>query len=470
MEKNFLESINNDYPSSFAEEKFVESKKSKKGIIVTIISILIILLIGLIIYINLNRKITMKNFVGQTRESLNIWLKENNISSKNVVITSAYSQKYDENYIIDQSIDNGEKFKKNKVISFTISKGADPDELIEFPDIKAMTYDEIKTWIKDNKLTNVKITQEYNSDISKDNVISYKLKNITEKEYKRASNLSIVVSKGIKPKNEITMENFVGKSLETIAIFANTNKIELSVTNVFSNKESGIITYQSVPAGTKIFEGDKVSISISKGPGVVVPSFVSKKYSDAASWASSNDIILSINEIYSTIPKNKVITQSITPNSQMGAGDSLVISVSLGLPYLDDFRSQDVNELLEWINEVNSKGCSISLAIDDKTYYSDNIKKDGIINQNKSGYIALDEKIKVTLSLGAKIFVDKNYKGLKEEDIKLFCTQLNCIYDYQKSNLEIGTVIDVKVNNDDLKPNTYINSSDTILATISEGA
>lgn len=469
MEKNFLETINNDYPSSFAEEKFVGVKKSKKGIIITIIAILLLLSIGLIIYFKLNKKITMKNFIGETKETLNIWLKENDINSKNVIITSAYDPNYDENYIIDQSISEGEEFKKGKVISFTVSKGADPDELIKFPDIKSMTYDEIKKWITDNKLTNVKVTQEYSNEIKKDNVISYKLKNIEEKEYKRASNLSIVISKGEKPKNEIVMENFVGKSTEAIVLFANTNKIELNVTNVFSSNEAGLITYQSVPAGTKIYEGDKVSISVSKGQGVNVPSFVSKSKSDVVAWASSNDILLSLNEVYSQTPKNKIIEQSIAPNSQVGAGDTIVITVSLGMPYLDNYRGLDINELLEWINEANSKGCSINLEIEDKKYYSDNIKKDGIINQSKNGYISLNENIKVTLSSGAKILVDKDYIGLKEEDIKLFCTQLNCIFDYQKSNLPIGTVIDVLVNNNKLKPDVYINSSDTVLVTISEG-
>lgn len=469
MEKNFLESINNDYPSSFAEEKFVENKKSKKGIIITCIVSLLLIVLVLIIYLGLNKKITMKNFVGESRETLNIWLKENDINNKNVVISYAYDSEYDENYIINQNILEGEKFSKNKILTFTISKGADPDELVDFPDIKNLNNEEIRKWITDNKLTNVKITQEYNDEILKDFVISYKLRNIEEKDFTRSSNLSIIVSKGPKPKNEIVMENFIGKSSEEIASWANLNKINLAVTPVFSSKEAGTVTYQSVLEGTKIEEGQTISINISKGEGVTIPYLVSKSKNEVEAWANASGILLSINEVYSNIPKNKVIAQNIAANNLIGVGESIVVTVSLGQPYLENYKGENISELLEWVDDVNSKGCSISVSINDKAYYSDSVKKDGIINQSKNGYLALNDSIKVTLSLGSKILIDTNYIGMKEEDIKAFCAELNCLYEYKKDKKDIGTILDIKVNDKTLKPDMYIDSSDVILVTISEG-
>ena len=76
----------------------------------------------------------------------------------------------------------------------------------------------------------------------------------------------------------------------------------------------------------------------------------------------------------------------------------------------------------------------------------------------------------MSLSLGSKVLVDTDYVGLDEADVKLFCADLNCIYDYKKSSSPIGTVIDIKIGDKKLTPNMYINSSDLIVVTISEGA
>lgn len=470
MEKNFLETVSNEYPSSFAEEKFVHNEKSKKGLIISIIIFVLILVIGILIFIKLNKKITMKNFIGEPKEKLNIWLKENGISNSNVIITYEFDSTYDENIITDQNISEGSKFKKNKVLNFTLSKGADPDELIKFPSIKDMNYDEIKKWVTDNKLSNVKISQEYSDTIAKNEVISYKLKNMEEDEFKRSSNLNIVISKGNKPKNEITVENFVGKSSDNVSIWASTNKVEVNTSLVFSNKEAGTVVYQSIPAGEKIAEGDMISVSISKGQGVYVPSFIGKKKTVSDTWANNNDILITYNEIYSNYDKNSIIDQSVASGNQIGIGDSLVITVSLGKPYLANYVGENINELLAWIDEVNSKGANINIQINDKKYYSETIKKDDILNQNKMGYINLTDTINVTLSLGSKVLVDTDYIGLNEADVKIFCADLNCIYDYKKSSQPIGTVLDIKIDSKQLKPDMYINSSDLILVTISEGA
>ena len=470
MEKNFLETVSNEYPSSFAEEKFVHNEKSHKGLIIGIIITCLVLVLGIVIFLKLNKKITMKNFIGEPKENLNIWLKENGISNNNVIITYEFDNEYDEDVVIDQNVLEGTKISKRKVLNFTLSKGADPDELIKFPKIKEMNYDEIKKWISDNKLFNVKVTQEYNDEFAKDEVISYKLKNIEEDEFTRSSNLTIVVSKGTKPKNEITMEDFVGKSSDTLLSWTAAHKIEVNSNLVFSNKEAGTIVYQSIPAGDKLNEGDTITVNISKGEGVTVPYLIGKKKTYVDSYASANDLIITYNEIYSNSERNTVIDQSIASGVQIGKGDTLVVTISLGKPYLDNYVGENINELYAWIEETNSKGANISIQVNSKKYYSDAVKKDNVLNQNKRGYLELNDTINVTLSLGSKVLIDTNYIGLDEADVKAFCADLNCIYDYQKSNKPIGTVIDIKIGDKTVTPDMYINSSDLILVTISEGA
>jgi len=470
VEKNFLETVSNEYPESFKEEKFVENKEKSKWPIVLGVATVILALI-VILFCIFNKKIVMEDFISKSRETLNIWIKENGLNNKNILYTYEYSSIYDENIIINQSVDAGKKINKKKVLTFTVSKGADPDELVDFPDIKDMNYEEIKEWITKNKLTNVKITQENSDEINKDEVISYNLKNVSESEFTRSTNLSIVVSKGPKQKAQISMPNFVGKSYENIMIWADGQKIKITKTEIYSNKPVGEILSQSISEGQKVSEGDTVSVSVSKGPSVNIPYLIgqSKNYVDA--WSLNNDIRVIYNESYSdSMDKNKVISQSIGAGSNVDEGETIIVTISLGKPYLSDYTGRNINELLEWVLEANENGCNINLVVNDKAYYSESVSKDSIINQDRSGFISTNDIINVTLSLGSKVIVDKNYIGLMEDDIKLFCSNLNCVYDYQKSDKPVGTIIDVKIGDKKLMENMYINSSDMILVTISEGA
>ncbi|MBP5684667.1 MAG: hypothetical protein J6X02_05385, partial [Bacilli bacterium] len=156
--------------------------------------------------------------------------------------------------------------------------------------------------------------------------------------------------------------------------------------------------------------------------------------------------------------------------SKVDEGETIIITISLGRPYLSDYTGRNINELLEWVLDANENGCNINLVVSDKAYYSESISKDSIINQDRNGFIGTNDTINVTLSLGSKVLVDNNYIGLMEDDIKVFCSELNCVYDYQKSDKPVGTIIDVKIGDKKLKENMYINSSDMILVTISEGA
>lgn len=469
MEKNFLETINNDYPESFKEEKFVESeKKSKLPIIISVIVIALLLICGYFIFFN--KKVVMEDFVSKSRENLNVWVKENGINSNNIIFTYEYDLTYDENIIISQSVDAGKKISKNKVITFVVSKGADPDEEIKFPDIKSMDLNEIKKWISDNKLSNIKISYEYSDDISKDSVISYNLRNINESEFVRSSQLTVVISKGKKQKSQVTVDNFVGKSYDAIVSWAAEKNVIIVKTDVFSNKEIGEITSQSVSAGTKIKEEDTIYVNVSKGEASYIPSLVGKTKSYANTWALDSDIKVIIQEEYNdTVEKNKVINQNIQAGSYIDKDDVLVLTVSLGKPYLEDYKGKSIDELLEWVEEINESGCNVNVKINEDAYYSEVVSKDGIVSQNKKGYINLNDTIVVTLSLGSKILVDRDYIGAIEDDVKTFCEGLNCIYKYEKSSKQIGTVLDIKIGNKTLKPDMYINSSDTIVVTISEG-
>jgi len=98
--------------------------------------------------------------------------------------------------VISQEMSAGATIRKNDAFSIVVSLGANPDENIPWPDIKAMSLSEIEDWISENKLTGINITTANSDIIAEDHVISYTLTDNTEANFMRKSRATIVVSIG----------------------------------------------------------------------------------------------------------------------------------------------------------------------------------------------------------------------------------------------------------------------------------
>ena len=155
--KDYLSSLASEIekkPDSFKEEKVERIVKPKRSmdpkIMIGAAAALIIAIIG-VYFLFFAPKIKVENFVGKTTNNVGIWAKENGIDTKNIVMNQVYSMDYDADQIISQNKKEGSKIKKDSTLIFEVSKGADPDEKIEFPDIKNMTLDEINDWISEKQ-------------------------------------------------------------------------------------------------------------------------------------------------------------------------------------------------------------------------------------------------------------------------------------------------------------------------------
>ena len=192
--KDYLSSLASEIekkPDSFKEEKVERIVKPKRSvdpkIMIGAAAALIIAIIG-VYFLFFAPKIKVENFVGKTTNDVGIWAKENGIDTKNIVMNQVYSMDYDADQIISQNKKEGSKIKKDSTLIFEVSKGADPDEKIEFPDIKNMTLSEINDWISKNKLLKVKVNTVYSDTVEKDQVISFDLKSVNENNFTRGTN------------------------------------------------------------------------------------------------------------------------------------------------------------------------------------------------------------------------------------------------------------------------------------------
>lgn len=376
-------------PHSFQQEKLekIEKKPIKidpKVMIAGIIALLVI--IGAVWYFVFAPKIPMPNFVGKTINDVGAWAKQNDIPTSNIIMNTEFSTEFDKDVIISQDKAEGKKIKDTTPLAFVASKGADPDEQVEFPDLMNMTYSEIKEWIDTNKLSKTKINTQYNTIVEKDLVINYDLKTGTESGFTRGSSLTINISKGPAPAGTVAVDNFVGKTYAELEQWANSKKIVLEKTEAYSDTvEVGKIISQGVKVGESLEEGGKLPVVVSKGKAVKIPNLVGYTKEMLEVWAATPDNKVTIvkKERYDSAAEGNVIAQSITAGSQVDQGSVLELTISLYMPQLEtnsrQWYGKDYLELTKWVDDANAKGASLATGSWAGTTCSDEYKTPGQI-------------------------------------------------------------------------------------------
>ena len=361
----------NGMPASYGEENVIRVEKPKKQLSPVAIGVLVALVAVIafgIYWFKFAPHITVPNFVGKNISEVSTWAKQNKMDSSAIATSEpVYSMDYDKGVVIEQSVAEGKKVKKDTPITFTVSNGPDPDEEITFPsDLKEMTTSEIQEWISENKLSKTKVVTQYSTTVESGKVISYEIKNGSEDSFTRSTTLNITCSKGAAPAGQVTIENYVGKTYSELESWANTKKIVLSKTESFSDTvDKDKVISMSKKQGETMNEGETLSVVVSKGKGVKIPNLVgyTKEQLDAWEADSENSVKVVTKSIYNSAPEGSIIAQSIEAGSTVESGEVLELTVSLYLPILETnsrgWLGKDYLELKATVDDWNSKGASI---------------------------------------------------------------------------------------------------------------
>lgn len=341
--KDFLSQFSGDNkkPDSFKEEERVKVTKDKKPVnvkLIVIILAIVLAIAGLVLFLVLRPTIEVRDFVGTNAAEVKAWIKQNDIESQGVIFREEYSFDYDEGYIIYQSIEPDKKIRKNTKMDFTVSMGADPDELISVPDIETMYKDELQEWVKQNKLTKTKIMSQYSDTVEDGAVISYEFKGSDADTFTRSSILNINVSKGPAPAGTVTVEDFVKQDFSVVEAWGKKNKVEIIKTTKYDDKVlKDIVISQSIEAKKTVKEGESLTVVVSLGKGVVVPDFTTMSNSDIDDWLKDNASYVKVKEMYSN-EAGYIIEQSIASGKYIGEDNKLHVTKNLG----DHFYLNDV--------------------------------------------------------------------------------------------------------------------------------
>lgn len=356
-------------------------------------------------------KAIMEDFMGKPIDDVKDWVAENEIKVKYV---EKFSEEYDENVIFEQNLKKEDKVKKKTEVIFVVSKGKNPDLLIDIPDFKGWKVDEIQKWLEDNLISKSDFEIIVDGELEPGIFVEFKLEDgITKENYKRSDNITFIISKPENSNDPIKIPDFTNWAKDKIENWSLLSGITTEYEYSFSDEiEKGNITEQSVEVGKKLMPGNSITVTVSKGAAVLVPNLVNKTVSEAKSWASKNNITIRYIEKYASSTKDYIIKQSISSNSEVESGSEITITKSLGNT-ISIPRFSTPSKLESWINSKNNMGANLSKG---KSYEFSSISK-GLLISPPSGSIKIGSKIYYKISKGPAVTLI-NFAGMSESEIK----------------------------------------------------
>lgn len=391
QDKDFLSQFStNNKPDSFKEEERIPINNkpkqiNKKVIIIGAICLVVVLAVLFIIFFMPH--INVVNFEGQTKEDAVAWLKQQEIETTGIVFKEEYDFENDKGIIISQEPNDG-KVKKKAIMTFVVSGGPDPDEMIVVPDLASMDKDEITSWIKTNKLLQTKINSTYDDNIEEGEFIEAKYSGCEQDSFTRGCSLKISVSKGRKPEDEIVMVNYVKKTYAEFESWANSKKLVLNKTEEYSDTiEAGVVISQSVKENEKVKVGDTINVLVSKGKGVKVPDFKKMTDSEVDSWILDNSAYLKVKKKHFE-SGDYVIEQSSKTGQFIGSDNIMNITINLGSHfYLDELDFTIVGGSYDKLKDNTISWYEdLGINIDTHKDYVDSDKPEGTIVSIKDIY------------------------------------------------------------------------------------
>lgn len=201
------------------------------------------------------------NFVGETQKEVETWAKSNDVDLNLIKYTYNYSEDYDEDVIVSQSLTEGESLNEDNTLTLTVSQGADPTVEFTLPDFTGKKEEEIKAYFEESKFSNVVYNYEYNTEVEVGTFISMNPEANTT--VKRSDTITVVISG---EQVEVIVPDLAQYSKSNIEAWAEANNITVNFEEQYSTDvESGKIISISVNTNDVIHQGDTITVVLSKG-------------------------------------------------------------------------------------------------------------------------------------------------------------------------------------------------------------
>ncbi len=212
----------------------------------------------------------------------------------------------------------------------------------------------------------------------------------------KGSIVTIEISTG---KPEVTVPPLVGKTRDEAVQQLTALDLEVSVVEVNSEQEPGLVTAQDPAAGTVLITGSTVRVNVSKGVRqVAVPSVVGLQVDIASSQLQLAGFNVGRGiDVESEQPAGEVVSQSPPGNSTAAKGSSVTLSVSKG-PSTIEVPDVTLQPIADARTTLRAAGFKILVIRED----TDDVTLDGVVlNQDPPGNTQADPGTTVTVTVGS---------------------------------------------------------------------
>ena len=344
-------------------------------------------------------QVEVPNLVGTSLTDHRNWELTNRITFE---VTEQYSLEFDEGVIMSQGNLPGSHIRPGSVLRVTVSQGPDPNEHIILPNFYEMTTAEVRDWVREYRLRNVNINEEYNDIVPEGRFIRMEFvdRTVTADTYTRQDGLLIFMSRGIEilPEN-IPVPNFVGRTLADVEEWARQHDIDVHVIETASNTvPPDSIIAQNIEPRTLVARESDITITISLGPAVVVPNFATMTATEAAAFPGELQVIVR-HRYHATVAYGQLISQSEEPGTELiGTGLEVVVTYSLGRPFLESLIGQSENVVPEIFHSFTSQGADITYTI---IYMDSHLPRGQIVDMSRyNQWMEMEDHVNIWVSRG----------------------------------------------------------------------
>lgn len=264
-------------------------------------------------------EIKLSNLTNKSKYEAMFYLAKNGIKYEFVY---DFSDSIKKDNVISQNVEPGTMISltgENVVtVKVTISKG--PKIIV--PDLKAMSVEDVTSWIIKNKLK-VEFKDAYDENIAENKIIS--ASHNKGDAVSEGTVITITISNG-----KLRMPSL--KSLSEFREWATKYNINYDEQHEFSDSVAiGDVIRYSYKKGDTIKNNDTIIVTISDGKKISVPSVIG--LTKSAAEAKLKSAGLNYNFVYrynSNVEKGKVSNQSISGGSTVSAGTTVTVTISNG--------------------------------------------------------------------------------------------------------------------------------------------
>ena len=231
--------------------------KKKKFAIGFILILLIASLFGFIALGMFGSKYAeMPDLKGKTEKEAEKTLHKSNLEIGK--ISRDYSDDYPENKIIKTTPNSGERVNQHEKIDIVLSKGP---ERAKMPNVIGMKKADAIDKLKELKLKNVTVKQEYNNEFPKGLIAQQSVNPDNDVEI-NGHQITLVESLGVK---KVYVKDYENKNYKSAKKELEKNNLKVQVTTETSSSVKKDMIISQSPKNTEVEEGSTIQLTVSKG-------------------------------------------------------------------------------------------------------------------------------------------------------------------------------------------------------------